>query len=1148
MVVQTEKRLLWHPRHENRFVVGGGSQVTLYEWDSTLFQIKQVTSQLDLNHMKCFAWSPDPTFDDLVAIGMGSGKVDLMRLEATRYSKDHIYSSGRIESLPARSSRSCNALAFSAADPNYLAVGLDKVRNDSSLVIWDLHTVTPLLSLDSSVEAQATSTSRIDPHTMNPRADISSRADQRMIQMQAYQDTVTSIVFLPSSPTQLLAGMSHRWLKLFDMRAPQSSPKTIATKVNGIVTDPLDPYRIACFEEGTVTVWDTRKLEGGLLTFTGRDAGADGARPRAGATFTTVEFSSIRRGTIATLEKEASHVRFWDLQEAEVRESISAERTRSRDSSQSGKVTRSWPNASSILPWGGSVASTSHLSTSNQAVASTSHQIVLSDTRKTKDFNKPLSSFALVPSAEMHPLTSEVMVVNKEGDLELYAVHDTPKLTPWSTRGDLIIGLGCSYRVLPGFTEQKTPPEPWDISILLPTAVPVSKMPSVSRQGVKEKEGAITRDRAGEEVHSPPSLFGRGDEDGFPALSALPLKVATNLAATRPGSSRGRVRTFSPAALRNLHFEHSSSPQKSRVNEPIEPDSHEPRAVDALSINGGRIRRKASGMDHANKTPKLPVPGFAMQHIVGEDISMVMRRRVVQGYGITSPLHNAIVAREISPDDIALSELWRWIHHSQQILSDPTPYLEGYNFAYQGLSGIWESFHSSQLQASTSTHTTPRVVRRHILPNTPVHSLSPLPLESLTRTMSRHSSRRRHGQAANAGLPDDFLLAIIALNERNGIGIGDWKPVANTAKLAQRQLALKVCGWSLAEEDLASAIKRWEKENKHSQAACWLVFTDHFKRAVEVLMRSDDESLHMMSGMLAALIPSTSGHAHKNLDFIEHCERLVVRLQDPYLRAMLTYLTIQDWTEVLQEDALPLRERLAIAFQFLEDKELTSYLRRVTDRCSHDGDIEGLIVTGLTSAGLDILQTYVDLSGDVQTASILASLTHYGAHDKRVERWLDAYRDLLDGWKLFHYRCQFDVERGHILQNAIDNMELLQFEWAPKQILLRCNYCGKPMDLSFSEANNPRATACPHCGRPLPRCSICLMTLAIFPDSARNAALARSNSQVTDTIDDALVFCQTCRHGGHASHILQWFYGEDSQRNHETCPVAGCDCRCADGF
>lgn len=52
MVAHNDKHLLWHPRHNSRFVVGGGSQITLYEWIPKSSEIKQVTAQQDLPHMR----------------------------------------------------------------------------------------------------------------------------------------------------------------------------------------------------------------------------------------------------------------------------------------------------------------------------------------------------------------------------------------------------------------------------------------------------------------------------------------------------------------------------------------------------------------------------------------------------------------------------------------------------------------------------------------------------------------------------------------------------------------------------------------------------------------------------------------------------------------------------------------------------------------------------------------------------------------------------------------------------------------------------------------------------------------------------------------------------------------------------------------
>ncbi len=207
----------------------------------------------------------------------------------------------------------------------------------------------------------------------------------------------------------------------------------------------------------------------------------------------------------------------------------------------------------------------------------------------------------------------------------------------------------------------------------------------------------------------------------------------------------------------------------------------------------------------------------------------------------------------------------------------------------------------------------------------------------------------------------------------------------------------------------------------------------------------------MMSGMLAALNPSAGagaggGGGLRNAELREHCERLIIRLQDPYLRVMLTHLTVNDdWSEVLQEDTIPLRERLAIAFQFLGDKELTAYLRRIVQRGAQHGEIETLLVSGLTPQGMDILQTYLDTSGDIQTVALLAVLNPARARDKRVERWLDAYRDLLDSWKLFHYRCQLDIDRGRILNDAIQQGEVTPFRWTKPEIILRCNFCNKAL-------------------------------------------------------------------------------------------------------
>ncbi|KAF8167441.1 hypothetical protein B0H34DRAFT_645099 [Crassisporium funariophilum] len=1180
-MVQPEKRLLWHPRYDNKFVVGGNSQITLYEWAPEYPEIRHVTSQQDLHFMKCFAWSPDSAFDDLMAVGLSTGKVDLIRLEAGKQAqRKNILSSGPSVSLPVRNSRTCNALAFSSADPNYLAVGLDKVRGDSSLVIWDISTLSSSLTLPVPGSNELSLVNPLTPaqprpQPQIPRLDSQARIDPRILQQHAPTEVVSSLSFLPSSTHLLLAGISHRWLRLFDLRSPALAALNVASKVQGIATDPYDAHRIACFGDGIISVWDARRLTQPTVMFTERDATADGAKLRPGSVYANIEFSSTRRGCLATLEKDASYVRFWDLSEARASvvegsvtggggNSSDGETKSSRESSRATR--RSW---AANLPWPSgdrqNQQSPKERDLASSAELSNQPAFVLSDTRRTKYFSRSLSSFALVPNPKSpYPLTSNVMVVNKEGDLELYAIYDAPKQTAWSALGDLAIGSGLGLKVVEGYVDPELDEE--FTSDAIPKANSGYKYGGSDRDKASRSRSAPTRDQslargrpAQASGHliapmpviptpSPPPLFGRGDDDGFPALTSI--VTPTGLSATRPG----KTRTYSPASVRKYR-------NGERVD--VKLSQHRSRSrTDTIPADDHRGASVRDGGRHVSpsrrqKSRELKKRGFL--NVVQEDISMVMRQRVLAGYGLSKPQHNIHITQDDHHDPSdgttqTLSELWAWIYHSQEVLCVPTPRLHGYDFSYQGLLGIWEGFKPMDIHSQHIVDDTPIAVQRSLLLDLPVagpqvhHSHSS---STGSSGYERHTSRRSHSPADD--LHGSWPAALTSLAARRGADRSTWKPTVPTNKLAQRQIALQVCGWSLREEELAAAVKRWEKEGKLSRAACWLVFTRQYSKAVDLLMRSDDETHQMMSGTIAALAPHASGGSNKSVELREHYGRLIIRLHDPYFRVMLTHLVVGDWSDVLEEDVIPFRERLAIAFQFLDDKALSSYLRRTTEQACAHGDIDAIIITGLTPLGMDILQSYLDSTGDVQSTAILSSyVCPQKFKDKRAERWLETYRDLLDGFKLHHHRVGFDIERGQILHEAMQNGDMVPEEWAPRQILFRCHYCNKPVTnpgvLLATHQQKGRPTACSNCNRELPRCSVCLMTLSIVHDAAREVDLGELTSTHSDTFDDAIVICQTCRHGGHAVHILEWFLGEDGRRTHDICPVADCNCRCADEF
>src|SRR5690606_1509108 len=145
------------------------------------------------------------------------------------------------------------------------------------------------------------------------------------------------------------------------------------------------------------------------------------------------------------------------------------------------------------------------------------------------------------------------------------------------------------------------------------------------------------------------------------------------------------------------------------------------------------------------------------------------------------------------------------------------------------------------------------------------------------------------------------------------------------------------------------------------------------------------------------------------------------------------------WEEVLDQIGLPLRERIGIALRWLEDEKLTNFLDEATKAVIDNGDLDGIILTGVTEQAVALLQVYINRTADVQTAALVAS---FGCpkyfKDERVEYWVESYRNLLNSWQMFHARARFDVARGKASKDRHGNMVL---EAPQKQVYVRCANC-----------------------------------------------------------------------------------------------------------
>jgi hypothetical protein len=71
-------------------------------------------------------------------------------------------------------------------------------------------------------------------------------------------------------------------------------------------------------------------------------------------------------------------------------------------------------------------------------------------------------------------------------------------------------------------------------------------------------------------------------------------------------------------------------------------------------------------------------------------------------------------------------------------------------------------------------------------------------------------------------------------------------------------------------------------------------------------------------------------------------------------------------------------------------QKLAEYITSTAEDLIQEGDIEGVVVTGLTSKGIDLFEKAIDRYGDIQTASLVLSFVMPKRFkDRRVEDWVE---------------------------------------------------------------------------------------------------------------------------------------------------------------
>ncbi|TMW43422.1 hypothetical protein DOY81_011499 [Sarcophaga bullata] len=147
--------------------------------------------------------------------------------------------------------------------------------------------------------------------------------------------------------------------------------------------------------------------------------------------------------------------------------------------------------------------------------------------------------------------------------------------------------------------------------------------------------------------------------------------------------------------------------------------------------------------------------------------------------------------------------------------------------------------------------------------------------------------------------------------------------------------------------------------------------------------------------------------------------------------------------------------------------------------------------------------------------------------------------DCLNSWGFWEKRAELEIKIANLRSTSR----------TARTVYLSCNFCGKSVSNVLQEdarirnvsSNVNKLSSCPSCRKPLPRCSLCLLHMGTTLNSGHAAdGGLESIGWQSKPFSKWFSWCQTCRHGGHTEHLMQWF------KQNSECPVSSCSCRCFD--
>ncbi|KAJ2077525.1 hypothetical protein H4R24_005080 [Coemansia sp. RSA 988] len=372
-----------------------------------------------------------------------------------------------------------------------------------------------------------------------------------------------------------------------------------------------------------------------------------------------------------------------------------------------------------------------------------------------------------------------------------------------------------------------------------------------------------------------------------------------------------------------------------------------------------------------------------IKEAVTDDILVLMRHRALQGYG-TSADKNV----RIFQNDTKIRGMWLWIRDAHIRRHRGTFYVGyGMDASFYGIYDIMKLKHRE--------------------------------LKYLYKQSPLEAQRRQHSAAA-----------------------------CRTRLDGQRLLALSFCGWDLVGHIREKHIQALEAAGEFSAAAgASFIYGDH-QRCLQSLENSMMQDQKLLSFMLKAQLDENNQLTSSRVTQPPSLPGEMFKCH--HLQMIFMYLATGDWRQVIRNmDGLPMNYRVAVALRYLEDSSLMRYLLWAGRLAVRRGDLDGLLITGICDSGRLIMQTYVDNTADVQTAA-LASIfdpCSDAAAGETAEKWIYAYRHMLNKWRMFTTRCLFDIAHGNYRQaKGLLRVSEVGQEIAIPPADIRCSYCHQSVD------------------------------------------------------------------------------------------------------